>query len=111
MLVLRIKQRRDKLPAVLQALDALQKEVSIDADRIYVTGQSMGGFGSFGAVAARPDLFAAAVPICGGWAVGEAKAMAQVPFLVFHGAADNVVPVSNSRKMVEALKSAGGKPK
>lgn len=105
------KTRSLKMPAVIQALEALQEEVAVDADRIYVTGQSMGGFGSFGAVAARPELFAAAVPICGGWAPGEAKAMARVPFWIFHGADDKVVPVSSSQRMVKALKVAGARPK
>ena len=105
------KQRPEKIAAVLDAIAALQKKYSIDADRIYVTGQSMGGYGSFGAVAAAPKLFAAAVPVCGGWVPGDAKKMAGVAFWVFHGSADNVVPVTGSRKMVEALKAAGAKPK
>jgi predicted peptidase len=106
-----IKKRPLKMAAVLQALKALQKQLAIDADRIYVTGQSMGGAGSFGAVAAQPDLFAAAVPVCGNWSPAEAKPMATVPFWIFHGAKDNVVPVSGSQEMVKALKAAGGKPK
>lgn len=99
--------RQEKLPAVLQAIEALQKELRIDAARIYVTGQSMGGAGSFAAVAARPNLFAAAVPVCGGWDGNEAPKMAKVPFWIFHGADDKVVPVARSREMVAALKEAG----
>ena len=99
-----------KLPAVFLALAALQKQHSIDANRIYVTGQSMGGTGSFGAVAARPDLFAAAAPVCGGWDAEDAKLMAKVPFWMFHGNKDQVVPVRQSRTMSQALRDAGGNP-
>ena len=100
-----------KIPVVLQAVESLQKEVSIDPDRIYVTGQSMGGVGSFGAVAAKPHLFAAAVPVCGGWEPSQAKTMTDVPFWIFHGAEDKVVPTSLSQNMVNALTEAGAKPK
>ncbi|MEC7582849.1 MAG: prolyl oligopeptidase family serine peptidase [Planctomycetota bacterium] len=100
-----------KLPAVFLALAALQKQYSIDPDRIYVTGQSMGGTGSFGAVAARPDLFAAAAPVCGSWDAEGAKNMADVPFWIFHGDKDEVVPVQRSRVMNDALQKAGAQPK
>lgn len=105
------KSRPEKLAAVIEAIESLKKKHPIDASRIYVTGQSMGGFGSFGAVARNPNLFAAAVPICGGWSPGDAKNMTATPFWIFHGDADNIVPVSWSQKMVKALKAAGGKPK
>lgn len=105
------KSRPEKMSAVIEAIEVLKKKQPIDANRIYVTGQSMGGFGSFGAVARNPKLFAAAVPICGGWAPGDAKKMADTPFWIFHGDADTVVSVSWSQKMVKALKAAGGKPK
>jgi len=97
-----------KMPLVVGTIEKLVKELPIDADRIYVTGQSMGGFGSFGAVAARPDLFAAAAPICGGWDTADAGKMARVPVWAFHGEKDGVVPARLSREMVEALKAAGG---
>jgi predicted peptidase len=71
----------------------------------------MGGFGSFGAVALSPQTFAAAIPICGGWAPGDAAKMKDVALWVFHGDADGTVPVERSRSMVEALKQAGGSPK
>jgi predicted peptidase len=101
----------EALPHVFEAIEALQKELKIDPKRIYVTGQSMGGAGSFGAVAKKPELFAAATPICGGWDPAQAKSMAAVPFWIFHGDADPTVPVESSRKMVEALKAAGADPK
>jgi predicted peptidase len=100
-----------RLPAVLEALEQVKKDHSIDADRVYVTGQSMGGFGSFGAIAASPGTFAAAIPICGGWNPADAEKMKGVALWVFHGDADGTVPIEHSRKMVEALKQAGGEPK
>lgn len=98
------------LPAVLEALEAVRDAHPVDPDRIYVTGQSMGGFGTFGAIAARPDLFAAAMPVCGGWTPADAPKMKDVAFRVFHGGADRTVPVERSRAMVEAVRRAGGDP-
>ena len=100
------------LPLVFDAIDKLKEEFSdIDFTRVYVTGQSMGGFGSFGAVSLRPYLFAAAAPICGGWSPKEATRMKGTAFWVFHGADDKTVPVDRSRDMVAALKKAGATTK
>lgn len=92
---------------VFEVVDRFAIEHNVDSSRIYVTGLSMGGFGSFAAVAYRPEFFAAAVPICGGGDPGTAAKMKKVPFWVFHGAADNVVPVKASEIMVNALKKEG----
>jgi len=92
-------------------LDALDKEYSIDPARRYVTGLSMGGFGSFYLCARRPKDFAAAMPICGGGDDAKAKDMARIAFWIFHGDADSAVPPDLSRKMVDALKEAGAKVK
>lgn len=102
--------RRNGIPYAFELIDALLERLPIDPDRLYVTGQSMGGAGTFGAVAARPDFFAAAVPVCGGWKPADAPRMKDVPMWVFHGDADNVVPVRYSREMVAALREAGGNP-
>jgi predicted peptidase len=99
------------LPRALEALAAVIAEHPIDADRVYVTGQSMGGFGTYGALAASAQTFAAAMPICGGWNPSEAAKMKDVPLWIFHGAKDTTVPVERSRQMVEAIKAAGGQPK
>ena len=96
---------------VFEVVDKLAKENKVDPARIYVTGLSMGGFGSFGAVGHRPDFFAAAMPICGGGDSKTAEKMKKVPFWVFHGDADNTVPVECSRVMVKALKDAGAEVK
>ena len=99
------------LAATLNAVAALQQEFSIDAKRIYITGLSMGGYGVWDAVARRPELFAAAVPICGGGDPALAKQMQTVAIWAFHGADDKAVTVERSRQMVEALKAVGAAPK
>jgi predicted peptidase len=100
-----------ELETVLEILEALQKEFSIDAQRLYVAGQSMGGYGTWAIIALRPEVFAAAVPLCGGGHVADAPRIANIPIWVFHGAADPTVSVWESRKMIEAIKQAGGKPR
>ncbi len=94
---------------VIKVIETVVKNLPIDAQRIYLTGYSMGGFGTFDIVARQPKLFAAAVPVAGGGNPATAEGMKGVPFWVFHGAADTVVNVEQSRKMVDALKKAGGK--
>ncbi len=81
----------------LELVEALAKEFPVDKKRIYVTGLSMGGFGAWDAIQRRPDLFAAAVPICGGGDVAQAKAIAHVPIWAFHSADDPTVRSSRSR--------------
>lgn len=95
----------------LELLDALQKEFAIDPRRVYVTGLSMGGFGTWDVIARRPDYFAAAAPVCGGADEATARGLASLPIWAFHGARDTAVKPSRSRNMIEALKKAGGHPK
>lgn len=93
---------------VAAALDAALGQYRIDPDRVYITGLSMGGFGTWEAIARMPERFAAAVPVCGGglWlGIGAARG---VPVWAFHGAMDPVVPVEASVSMVRALREAGG---
>jgi len=101
----------------IQALDALLEEVmamyAVDADRVYLTGLSMGGYGTWHLAAAYPERFAAIAPICGGgpWHLGfpgKACVLRRVPIWVFHGAKDPVVPLEESQKMVKALRECGG---
>jgi predicted peptidase len=99
------------LAAALKAVDSLRKEFSIDDKRIYITGLSMGGYGSWDALAKRTELFAAAAPICGGGDPAQASKFKDIPIWAFHGADDQTVPVERSREMIEALKAAGAKPK
>ena len=105
------RNKNAHLPRVIEAVKKLLETQPIDADRVYVTGQSMGGYGSWGAAATAPGLFAAAVPVCGGWSVDDAAKIAKVAIWAFHGAKDPTVPVTASRTMIEALKKAGAEPK
>jgi predicted peptidase len=95
----------------LGLIDQMRKDYPIDAKRIYVTGLSMGGFGAWDVIARRPDLFAAAVPICGGGDETTATKIAKIPIWAFHGAKDPAVNVNRTRHMIAALKKAGGEPK
>ncbi|MBN1418021.1 MAG: prolyl oligopeptidase family serine peptidase [Planctomycetes bacterium] len=92
-------------------LDDVVSKYKVDKDRIYLTGLSMGGFGSWALAAAYPDRFAAVVPICGGGNPADAKRLKDLPIWVFHGAKDPVVPIARSEAMVSALKEAGGNVK
>ena len=96
----------------IETLHALINEVvethRIDKSRIYVTGLSMGGYGSWGLAYTYPDLFAAVVPICGGGEPEKAPLMKEIPTWVFHGAKDTAVPLKQSQEMVDALEEAGG---
>jgi predicted peptidase len=93
---------------VIELLDSLSREFPIDRDRVYLTGQSLGGYGTWDLVTKRPALFAAAVPLCGAGAVSRAGAARGVPIWAFHGAKDPVVPVAGSRDMVAALRAVSG---
>jgi predicted peptidase len=95
----------------LAILDAVQKEYKTDPDRVYLTGLSMGGFGTWQMAFAHPDKWAAIVPICGGGDPKAAETIKDIPCWCFHGAADSVVKADLSRRMIEAIKGAGGKPK
>ncbi len=95
----------------LSILDEVQKGFSIDANRLYLTGLSMGGFGTWSLAAKYPERFAAIAPICGG-SRGDypADKVKDVPCWCFHGGADNVVPPKLSRDIVKGIWAAGGHP-
>lgn len=88
-------------------LDELVETYRVDKDRVYVTGLSMGGFGTWAMAAAIPDRLAAIVPICGGGRPATAEQMKGIAAWVFHGAKDDAVPLAESTKMVSALYSVG----
>lgn len=96
---------------VYKAIIALDTEFSIDTSRRYVTGVSRGGYGAWHFICTRPDLFAAAIPVCGGDDPALASKIHGVSVWAFHGAKDQNVPVSNSRNMVLEMKKAGERPK
>jgi predicted peptidase len=93
-----------------ELLDKIIAELPVDTTRIYVTGQSNGGGGTWYLAMQKPDLFAAAVPICGGGDTARVGVLRSMPIWNFHGTADISVPVARSRVMIEALRKAGGKP-
>lgn len=92
--------------AVVEIVDDLVKNLAIDKKRIYLTGYSMGAYGTFHLLGKEPRLFAAAVPIAGGGDPNRAESYKNVPIWVFHGAKDPTVKVDQSQRMVEALKKA-----
>jgi predicted peptidase len=89
--------------------EVMGKLKNADADRVYLTGLSMGGFGSWMLAAAYPDTFAAVVPICGGGSPATAGKIKDLPIWVFHGDKDTAVKIDMSQAMVDALKAAGAK--
>ncbi len=99
----------DELTLALDIVDEVTGAYSIDADRVYVAGQSMGGYGAWDALIRRPDTFAAAIINCGAGDPGKADLIKDVPIWNFHGDQDALVPVSGSREMVEAIRRVGGK--
>ncbi len=98
----------EEVDMLIALLDKIEKEYNVDKDRIYVTGLSMGGYGTFALCARQPDRFAAAVPICGGGAYFDARRLTKLPMWVFHGEADNVVPLDESTRMVKFMNASNG---
>jgi predicted peptidase len=88
-------------------LDDIQDRYRVDPARVYVTGLSMGGYGTWMLAAELHDRLAAVAPICGGGMTNWARVLTHLPIWVFHGAQDPTVPVVRSEEMVEALKRAG----
>ncbi len=99
------------MPPVLQAvkemLDSYLANPMVDKSRVYIMGLSMGGMGTYDLVSRFPETFAAAIPICGAVKAGRLAAAKKVKFRIFHGDADNVVPVECSRAAYRELKKAG----
>ncbi|MGL6194420.1 MAG: prolyl oligopeptidase family serine peptidase [Thermoguttaceae bacterium] len=90
-----------------ELLDDTRFRYSIDPERIYLTGFSMGGFGTFDTACRHPDIFAAVVPLAGGGNVESASNMKEVPVWAFHGDADEVVWYDLSKNMIEAIEKEG----
>lgn len=93
------------------AIEVLQRSLEtlpIDRNRVYLTGLSMGGYGSWELAMRRPELFAAVAPVCGGGDESKATSLKGIPIWTAHGDADTVVWPVRTRRMVEAIKAAGG---
>lgn len=101
----------DQLQVVINLIEKTLKEEAVDPSRVYLTGLSMGGYGSWELAARHPEWFAAVAPICGGADEQQAKKLAALPVWAFHGADDRAVQPERTRRMIAAVKEAGGKPK
>jgi predicted peptidase len=96
------------LGMLMPLVDEVLRRYDVDESRIYLTGISMGGFGSWLLAAMHPERFAAVVPICGGGQPEHAERLKRVPIWAFHGARDDIVPADFSVHMVETLTRVGG---
>lgn len=99
------------IPSLNQWLSSVLEQVKADLSRVYLTGLSMGGYGTWHWGAAHPEKFAALLPICGGGNPAAAARLKNMPIWAFHGSKDTVVPVEESLQMVAAVKKAGGNAK
>lgn len=95
---------------VISLIHQLITEFPVDTNRIYITGLSMGGYGTYDAIMRYPDLFAAAVPVCGAGDTSKAASIAHIPIWIFHGAEDSSVDPQYSLDMFSALSKAGAHP-
>lgn len=105
------KEPNPRLEAVLALVEEFSKTHPVDPRRFYVTGISMGGFGTWDLMGRVPEKIAAALPICGGGDRSIVSRYKDVPVWTFHGDADGTVPVTATTDLIDALEKAGGKPK
>ena len=99
-----------KVESIIEFIEQLKEEFPVDCDRVSLTGLSMGGYGTWFTAMAKPELFSAIAPVCGGgmaWNAGVLK----MPVWAFHGVEDNVVSVTQSDEMVEGIKKNEGNVK
>jgi predicted peptidase len=111
-------ERHDRTPEpgrtmrrLLDLVRSLAREPTLNAKRIYLIGNSMGGYGTWDLLGRDPTLMAAAVPICGGASLDTSLTIAPIPVWAFHGAEDGIVAVGHSQRMVTALRQHGGEPR
>lgn len=96
---------------VKDLIDSVSRKYRVDPKRIYLTGLSMGGYGTFSVAAEYPDIFAAIAPICGGGDTEDAASYKHLPVWAFHGDIDDTVPMQESIQMVDAIRKVGGDAK
>lgn len=101
----------DQMQAVIGMLKETLANEPIDDSRVYLTGLSMGGYGSWYLGQRHPELFAAVAPVCGGGDETAGAQLKDMPVWAFHGDNDTAVPVDRSRRMIKAVEAAGGSPK
>ena len=101
----------DPAQNTLELMDVLAKDFSIDPTRLYITGLSMGGYGTWDLISRFPEKFAAAAPVCGGGDETQAERLIKIPIWAFHGDKDTAVKPERSRNMIAAIKKAGGEPR
>lgn len=95
-----------RVESIIKFIEQLIAEYNVDEEKVYLTGLSMGGYGTWFTSMARPDLFAAIAPVCGGgmaWNAGVLK----MPIWAFHGVDDDIVSVNQSDEMVSKLRECG----
>ncbi|MBF0433320.1 MAG: prolyl oligopeptidase family serine peptidase [Fibrobacteria bacterium] len=97
----------NEMLTVMDLVDSLIKIFPIDTNRLYVAGNSMGGYGTWNVILNYPGKFAAAVPVCGAGDKSLAGLLSDMPIWAFHGNADPTVPVSGSRDMMSAIQNMG----
>ncbi|MBO0800770.1 MAG: prolyl oligopeptidase family serine peptidase [Blastocatellia bacterium] len=105
------RQLTAQLTQVIGILDSVKMEFNIDPERLYIAGQSMGGFGAWNLITKRPDLFAAAIILCGGGSPALAPNVRDMPIWSFQGDQDRPPFLNGNRDMIGALKKAGGNPR
>lgn len=103
--------QRWNAPDVMALVNHIKDSYKVDKERVYLTGLSMGGYGTWDVAANYPYEFAAVAPVCGGGNPRYTRRMAHLPTWVFHGAKDGVVPMSQSEEMIAGMEKAGGNPK
>lgn len=101
----------EAFPILLEFIDEIRQHPKVDINRIYLCGASMGGYTTWQVGMARPEWFAAMVPICGGGMYWNAERLRNVPIWAFHGAEDTTVLPEESIHMVEKVNRAGGNAK
>jgi predicted peptidase len=105
------KANTEDAERALAILEEVKKTYKVDDKRVYLTGLSMGGYGTWSLAAKYPDRWAAIVPVCGKGDPMAGTKIKNVPCWAFHGDADTAVKVDGSRNMIKAMKDAGGNPK
>ncbi len=97
--------------ALIRLLDEIESKHPVNRSRVYLTGMSRGGYGAWRLAIQNPTRFAALVPVCGGGPLPYVKRISHIPTWVFHGQQDTVIPISESQRLVDALKESGGNVK